>query len=146
MKLTIKQQLNKLTKADYKTLKMLCRYSKNLMNQAIYETRQSFFNNNFLYYNDIYNILKTSYNFKMLQASIAQQALRAVKAEFNSFFAELKAKKEGRTSQDCQVNIPKYKDKSGYAPIRTSKLSITRDGYFKIPMSREFEKNIRRLE
>ena len=43
MYLTVKQQLNHLSKADFKTLRELSHIAKNLMNQAIYNVRQYYF-------------------------------------------------------------------------------------------------------
>ena len=61
MYLTVKQQLKHLSKKDYKTLKKLCHTAKNLTNEAIYNARQHFFNEEkYLSYTDNYKMLKNS--------------------------------------------------------------------------------------
>ena len=63
--LTVKQQIKHLTKSEYKILRELCRYSKNLRNQALYEIRQEYFKNKkYLNYYKVYNILKTCDNYR----------------------------------------------------------------------------------
>ena len=57
MYLAVKQQLNHLSKNEYKILRELCHIAKNLKNQAIYNVRQYYFENKqYLNYNKNYNL------------------------------------------------------------------------------------------
>ncbi|HWQ19906.1 MAG TPA: hypothetical protein VN455_09030, partial [Methanotrichaceae archaeon] len=74
-----------LGKGQYKLVKALCRYSKNLYNQGLYNTRQEFFEKNrFLQYKENYRLCKESENYKMLQAATAQQSLKFVERGMRS--------------------------------------------------------------
>lgn len=135
MYLVVKQQLNHLSKAEYNVLKEQCRISKNLKNQVLYEIRQKFFSDkSYLNYNEVYKTLKTSDNYKLLQASMAQQIMRKVDAEFKSFFGSLKSKKVAH-----KVNIPHYLPKEGYNQLIIQQINI-HNGKFQMPYSREYAK------
>ena len=135
MYLVVKQQLNHLSKVEYNVLKEQCHISKNLKNQVLYEIRQKFFNNkSYLNYTEAYKILKTSDNYKLLQASMAQQIMRKVDAEFKSFFGSLKSNKV-----TYKVNIPHYLPKDGYNQLIIQKINM-HNGKFKMPYSREYAK------
>ena len=139
MYLTVKQKLKHLSKKEYKILRKLCHISKNLRNQALYEIRQEYFNNRkHLDYYKVYKILKNSENFKLLNANMAQHILQQVDDNYNSFFATLRAKQEGKV--DWEVNIPKYLPKDGFAELVIQRILITKDGRMKIPYSRRFSK------
>lgn len=67
MYLTIKQQLKKLKKDEYLTLRELSHIAKNLANEALYNIRQVYFKEDkYLSYNENYNLLKESKNYKLL--------------------------------------------------------------------------------
>ena len=135
MYLVVKQQLNHLSKAEYNVLKEQCRISKNLKNQVLYETRQKFFfDKSYLNYNEVYKILKTSDNYKLLQSNMAQQIMKKVDAEFKSFFGSLKSK-----NVTHKVNIPHYLPKDGYNQLIIQQINI-RKGKFQMPYSREYAK------
>lgn len=85
--LTIKQQIKHLTKEEYNILRELCRISKNLTNQAIYNVRQHYFQEKqYLRYEANYHEMKTYQNYKLMNANMAQQALKNVDVMFKSFF------------------------------------------------------------
>ena len=133
--LAVKQQLKHLTKSEYKILRELCRYSKNLRNQALYEIRQEYFKNKkYLNYYKVYNILKTCDNYKLLQSNMAQQLLKKVDEDFKSFFESIKSPKV-----DHKVSIPHYLPKDGYYELRIQEIIIT-NNILKIPYSRTFGK------
>ena len=76
---TIKQQLKHLTKKEYTSLCELAHYSKNLYNQALYNVRQKYFEDeSFLRYEDNYRLIKDSPNYKILNSNMAQQILKKV--------------------------------------------------------------------
>ena len=59
MYLTVKQQIKHLSKDEYRTLKELCRFAKNLTNEAIYNVRQYYFaESEFLKYKENYALLR----------------------------------------------------------------------------------------
>ena len=83
MYLTIKQQVKHLTKEEYNILRELCRISKNLTNQAIYNVRQHYFQEKqYLRYEANYHELKNCENYKLLNSNMAQQTLKNVDSMF----------------------------------------------------------------
>jgi len=138
MILTCKQQL-KLKKKQYKKLKELCFFSKNLYNVALYNVRQYFFNNKqFLSYANNCSLAKTNENFKLLQAGIAQQVIKKVNDNFSSFFEVKRKKKKGQ--YDKKVKLPKYKDINGLFQLIFRDSSCIKNGVFKLPLSRQYKK------
>lgn len=119
----------------------MCEYSNNLYNYALYNVRQYYFNEKkFLTYESNYHVCKENENYKLLQAGVAQQTLKVVDRSFKSFFNLIKKAKTGEYRfQD--VKIPHYQEKGSVYPLILSTNAISiKDGYFKIPMSREFSK------
>ena len=93
MYLTIRQQVKHLSKEDYRSLRELCHIAKNLANQAIYNVRQYYFDNDkYLNYTKNYSMLKSSENYRILNSNMAQQILKEVDGSFKSFFGLLKKK------------------------------------------------------
>lgn len=135
MYLVVKQQLNHLSKVEYNVLKEQCRISKNLKNQVLYEIRQKFFSDkSYLNYNEVYKLLKTNNNYKLLQSNMAQQIMKRVDAEFKSFFGSLNSQKVTN-----KVNIPHYLPKDGYNQLVIQQINV-RNGKFQMPYSREYAK------
>lgn len=130
-----------LSKQQYQILKELCQYSNNLYNVALYNIRQYFFNEKqFLTYESNYHECKENENYALLQAGVAQQTLKVVDRSFKSFFNLLKKCKTG----DCRyhdVKIPHYRKKGGCFNLilSTNAISVV-NGYFKLPISREYRK------
>lgn len=141
MYLTLTNRIKNLTKEQYNLLKEMCEYSNNLYNYALYNVRQYYFNEKkFLTYESNYHVCKENENYKLLQAGVAQQTLKVVDRSFKSFFNLIKKAKTGEYRfQD--VKIPHYQEKGSVYPLILSTNAISiKDGYFKIPMSREFSK------
>ena len=135
MYLVVKQQLNHLSKVEYNVLKEQCRISKNLNNQVLYEIRQKFFSDkSYLNYSEVYKLLKTNNNYKLLQSNMAQQIMKRVDAEFKSFFGSLNSQKVTN-----KVNIPHYLPKDGYNQLVIQQINV-RNGKFQMPYSREYAK------
>lgn len=130
-----------LTKEQYQILTELCQYSNNLYNVALYNIRQYFFNEKkFLTYESNYHECKKNENYALLQAGIAQQTLKVADRSFKSFFNLLKKCKTGDYRYH-DIKIPHYRKKGGYFNLILSTNAISiKDGYFKIPMSREYRK------
>lgn len=103
MYLTVKQQIKHLSKQEYKILKHLCHIAKNLTNEAIYAIKQHYkTTHTYLGYNKVYQHLKMSPNYKMLNSNMAQQILKRVDSMFQSYFALLK---KARTDECDAKNI-----------------------------------------
>ena len=130
-----------LSKEQYQTLRELCQLSNNLYNVALYNIRQYFFNQKlFLTYESNYHECKDNENYVMLQAGVAQQILKVADRSFKSFFNLLKKCKTGDYRYH-DVKIPHYRKKGGYFNLILSTNAISvKDGYFKIPISREYRK------
>ena len=130
-----------LSKEQYQTLRELCQLSNNLYNVALYNIRQYFFNQKlFLTYESNYHECKDNENYVMLQAGVAQQILKVADRSFKSFFNLLKKCKTGDYCYH-DVKIPHYRKKGGYFNLILSTNAISvKDGYFKVPISREYRK------
>ena len=71
MYLTVKQQLKHLSKEEYLSLKELSHTAKNLYNQAVYNIRQYYFQENkYLNYQKNNSLLKSSENYKTLNSCL----------------------------------------------------------------------------
>lgn len=95
-------------------LKKLCYHSARMYNVGLYSVRQHFFNTqSYISYYENYNLCKNNENYKLIYSSTAQQILRLVDRDMQSFFHLLKLKKQGR--YDEKVKLPKYKNTEGVA-------------------------------
>jgi len=140
MYLTIKQQVKHLTKEEYNTLRELCRISKNLKNQAIYNVRQHYLQEKqYLRYEANYYELKNSKNYKLLNSNMAQQIIKDVDSMFKSFFALIKLAKQGKYNFK-HIRLPKYLHKNGYSNLIISQFRIKKDNILTIPFSNTFKK------
>lgn len=138
--LTWKQNLKHLTKKEYDLLYHMCRLSKNVYNEALYNIRQFYFlNEQYLNYNANYPLMKTSPNYKRLGANVAQQTMRCVDAAFQSYFGLLDTVKKNKFSPR-EINIPRYLDKDALYPLHFPQAS-TKDGYFLVSMSPELKRS-----
>ena len=139
MYLTIKQQVKHLTKEEYNILRELCRISKNLTNQAIYNVRQHYFQEKqYLRYEANYHEMKTYQNYKLMNANMAQQALKNVDVMFKSFFALIKLAKQGKYNFR-HVKLPNYLPKNGYYNLTIVDFKI-KDNILTIPYSNTFKR------
>ena len=140
MYLTIKQQVKHLTKEEYNTLRELCRISKNLTNQAIYNVKQYYLQEKqYLRYESNYYELKNSKNYKLLNSNMAQQILKDVDLMFKSFFALIKLAKQGKYNFN-HIHLPKYLPKNGYSNLIIGQIRIKNDNILTIPFSNTFKK------
>lgn len=130
-----------LSKGQYQTLRELCQLSNNLYNVALYNIRQCFFSQKqFLAYESNYHECKGNENYTLLQAGVAQQTLKVADRSFKSFFNLLKKCKTGDYRYH-DVKIPHYRKKGGYFNLILSTNAISvKNGYFKLPISREYRK------
>ena len=117
MYLTVKQQLNHLSKADFKTLRELSHIAKNLMNQAIYNVRQYYFaEKKYLRYEKNYALLKSSENYRLLNSNMAQQILKEADGCFKSFFGLLNKAENGEYDRE-KCKLPHYLPKDGFTTL-----------------------------
>lgn len=139
--LTQSNVIRGLSAKQYQALREMCQYANNLYNVALYNIRQYFFNQNlFLTYESNYHECKTNENYGLLQAGVAQQTLKVADRSFKSFFSLLKKCSTGDYRYH-DVKMPHYRKKGGYFNLVCSGNAIAiSDGYFKVPMSREFRK------
>lgn len=145
MYLMVKQQVKHLAKSDYKTLRELCHYAKNLTNEAIYNVRQYYFTDGeYLNYEKNYHLLKNSPNYKALNSNMAQQILKEVDGSFKSFFGLLKLAKRGKYSfKDCR--LPHYLPKDGFTTLVIGFVRISGNKLI-FPFSNSFRKSHNAVE
>ena len=87
MILTTNNRIKSKNKIKLAILKELTRNSKDLYNKALYTVRQHFFENKeYLSYKKVYNILKSSKEYKKLPSNTSQQTLKQVDNAFKSFY------------------------------------------------------------
>lgn len=137
---TLTNFIRGLSKEEYLALAEMCRYSNNLYNAALYSVRQYFFENEkYLKYEGNYHICKNNDNYKLLQASVAQQTMKVVDRCFQSFFSLKEKVKKGEYQEE--VKIPHYRKKGDLFNLIIPSSSITiKNGKCLIPMSLNFRK------
>ena len=136
---TWKQNLKHLTAGQYHTLRTMCRLSKNIYNQSIYNIRQHYFaEGTYLRYEANYPFMKNEENYKVLGASVAQQTMKCADNAFKSFFGLLKLAKSGKYAS-WQIKMPKYLKKDSMYKICLVQAQ-TSDGVLLVPMSYQMKK------
>ena len=111
MKLTEKHIIN-LSHPLYKECDKLCFASKNIYNSCLYTIKQHNLKyNNFDILADLYNHIKILECYAYLPPKVAQQTIRLAQKTYKSFFALLKAKKQGKLQEGTFVGEPKYLNK-----------------------------------
>ena len=139
MYLTVKQQLKHLSKEEYLTLRELSYTAKNLYNQAVYNIRQYYFQENkYLNYQKNNSLLKSSENYKTLNSNMSQQILKEVDGSFKSFFGLLKKKNKGM--YNAKVKLPSYLPKNSFTTLVIGFVRLNEDTLV-IPYSNSFKKN-----
>lgn len=105
-----------LNKEEYLILRELCHTAKNLYNQAVYNIRQHYFDEEkYLGYVETNRVLKSSDNYKLLNSNMAQQILKEVDGAFKSFFGLLKLKVKGEYKE--KVKLPNYLPKNSFTTL-----------------------------
>ena len=139
MYFTIKQQVKQLSKEDYKNLRELSHIAKNLTNEAIYNVRQSYFNEGkYLNYEKNYALLKNSENYKSLNSNMAQQILKEVDSMFQSFFGLIKLAEKGRYSFK-DIKLPYYLPKDSFTTLVIGFVRVN-GNQLTIPYSQSYKK------
>ena len=143
MYLTVKQQLKHLSKEEYLSLRELSHTAKNLYNQAVYNIRQYYFQENkYLNYQKNNSLLKSSENYKTLNSNMSQQILKEVDGSFKSFFGLLKKKNKGM--YNAKVKLPSYLPKNSFTTLVIGFVRLNEDT-FVIPYSNSFKKNHKKI-
>ena len=143
MYLTVKQQLKHLSKEEYLSLRELSRTAKNLYNQAVYNIRQYYFQENkYLNYQKNNSLLKSSDNYKTLNSNMSQQILKEVDGSFKSFFGLLKKKSKGM--YNGKVKLPSYLPKNSFTTLIIGFVRLNEDTLV-IPYSNSFKKNHKKI-
>ena len=143
MYLTVKQQLKHLSKEEYLSLKELSHTAKNLYNQAVYNIRQYYFQENkYLNYQKNNSLLKSSDNYKTLNSNMSQQILKEVDGSFKSFFGLLKKKNKGQ--YNAKVKLPSYLPKNSFTTLVIGFVRLNEDTLV-IPYSNSFKKNHKKI-
>jgi len=87
--------------------------SKNLYNAALYEMRQTFFNEGMhLTYNDVQRRMQSHEAYKALPAKVSQQILILLDKNWTSFKEGLKAYEQNPSKFTGRPQLPKYKHKT----------------------------------
>jgi putative transposase len=119
-------------------LEELARLANNLYNQAVYESRQYFFDNGrkpfkVLSYPKLYANLKDSENGKLLHSQTAQQVLKSANEAFKSFKSLSKLFR--RSELEHEPKLPRYRDKGGmYQVVFTGQSLKVEDGLIRVPL------------
>ena len=143
MYLTVKQQLKHLSKEEYLSLKELSHTAKTLYNQAVYNIRQYYFQENkYLNYQKNNSLLKSSENYKTLNSNMSQQILKEIDGSFKSFFSLLKKKNKGM--YNAKVKLPSYLPKNSFTTLVIGFVRLNEDT-FVIPYSNSFKKNHKKI-
>ncbi len=96
--------------------------AKNLYNAALYLVRQSFiFENRYLGYEDMYHQMKGHDAYRALPTKVAQQVLRLLAKNWQSYFAACEAYREDPSKFRKHPKMPRYKHKTDgrYALVYT---------------------------
>ena len=143
MYLTVKQQLKHLSKEEYLSLKELSHTAKNLYNQAVYNIRQYYFQENkYLNYQKNNSLLKSSDNYKTLNSNMSQQILKEVDGSYKSFFGLLKKKNKGM--YNAKVKLPSYLPKNSFTTLVIGFVRLNEDTLV-IPYSNSFKKDHKKI-
>lgn len=144
MYLTVKQQLKHLSKEEYLSLRELSHTAKNLYNQAVYNIRQYYFQENkYLNYQKNNSLLKSSDNYKTLNSNMSQQILKEVDGSFKSFFGLLKLAKKGKYNFK-DIRLPSYLPKNSFTTLVIGFVRLNEDTLV-IPYSNSFKKNHKKI-
>lgn len=137
---TWKCKIKNLNSAQYEFLREMCRLSKNIYNESIYNIRQHYFaEGSYLRYEANFSQMKTSENYIKIGSNVAQATMRDADQSFKSFFGLLKKLKQG-IHANWKVRLPNYLKKDTFYPvefIHAGEADLSK-GRFKVPTSKYF--------
>jgi putative transposase len=116
-------------------LLQLCKYSKDLYNQALYKINDNLkINDKFLFYNDLNKIMQKEYNleneinYKKLKAQVSQQILMTLDKDIKSYIKSIKDYSKNKSKYKGCPKLPNYK-KDHNILIYTNQCSNIKEGY-----------------
>ena len=127
------------TQVDISILRNMCYHAARLYNCGLYNVRQHFFNtNSYLSFNSNYHLTNSNEHYQILLSDSAQQILRLVDRDMQSFFKLLTLKKSGKYSEN--IKLPHYKKQNDLmiCPIQGRSCRIQKDGKIAIGLTKEF--------
>ena len=107
----VEQHLIKSNNPFYKECDNLCFNSKNLYNACLYKVRQEFIHNKTNILFQLYHLMKTTEQYKVLPAKISSAVLISVNLNFKAFFAALDSYKNNPSKFKGKPRMPGYLDK-----------------------------------
>ena len=116
---SVKMKIRKLDKVQFRELKTQCFYAKNLYNQALWHIKKHYKEHKtFLSYGELDKLMKTVLNLEnecnyrlIWKAGVAQQLLRNLCTNFQSFFKSLKDYNKNSKKYTGKPKIPKFIEK-----------------------------------
>lgn len=130
------QIVRHLTKFEYKVLLIQCNIARKLYNVARYYLKQSYTNGSELNYYDLYHLCKRSVYYTLLQAGVAQQVLKQLIHDYQSFKALLH-----NPDTKHKAHFPRYKGVGDYCCLTLQSNAIRiKDSRLRMPFSRLFRK------
>ena len=130
----------------------LCKVSKNLYNQALYIVKKELTeNNNWLWYNDLNKIMKTTINlegninYNLLKAQVSQQCLKQLETNIKSYIRSVKDWSKNQSKYKNTPCFPKYKkDETNLLVYTNQACTIKKDGF--IHLSKKIKIHIPQFE
>jgi len=126
----VEQHIIKRSDARFAPIDAAAFASKNLYNAALYLVRQTFiFENRYLPFETVYHQMKGHEAYKVLPAKVAQQVLRLMDKNWQSYFATCEAYQEDPSKFRTHPKMPHYKHKAAgrYALVYTMQV-LSRPG------------------
>lgn len=132
----------------------LCKYSKDLYNQALYIIKTNLKENKFLFYNDLNRILSSTpnleneINYKKLKAQVSQQCLKTIDKNIKSYFKSIKDWSKNKEKYKGKPHLPNYLPKDGYnqlihtnqsCTIKDGKIYFSRNLSVKVPQWKKYQ-------
>ena len=137
--LRVEKHIIKDSHTYFKMINEFCFMSKNLYNFANYQIRQEFITNKkYLNYNEIEKIVKmkdSNFDYRnMPTAQSAQQTLKLLDKNWQSFFASVKEYKKNPDKYTGRPKLPKYLKKNGRnILVLTNQNCKLKDGHIQFP-------------
>ena len=98
--------------ARYGVIDRVAFASKNLYNAALYEMRQAYIHHGYrISFHELYHLMKSHEAYQALPAKVAQQVLRLLDKNWESYFEAVKAWNEDASKFVGHPKLPQYKDK-----------------------------------
>ena len=141
-----------------KRLLELCRFSKDLYNQALYIIKSNLKENKFLFYEDMNKILQRTpnldgeINYRKLKAQVSQQCLKNLDKNIKSYFKSIKDYSKNKSKYNGMPRLPKFLDKNGFyqliypnqsSSIKNGKIYFAKDLSISVPQWDKYKERIK---